>query len=106
MKKIAILFIVSFSISSFTPSSDLYNLGFNTGKYLGTSETYSGHNYQLYLNTIDQDLGPGYDDYKAGVREGYSKYKFVGTPIKPAKCSYWSQSQQTWVTANCGSNVE
>jgi len=106
MKKILTLFILWLTVSSFSVSSDLYTLGYNTGKQLGNRETYRRENYQLYLNTIDLQLGPEYDDYKAGVREGYSKYSFVGKLIKKSKCSYWSAAQQTWVTIPCGSNVQ
>jgi hypothetical protein len=106
MKNVALLFVLWICLSSFMETSELYTLGYNTGIQLGSTETYPKENFELYQATINLNLGPGYEDYIAGVREGYLKSYYVGTMVGTPTCMYWSAKESQYIKVKCGTNVE
>ncbi|HAA19617.1 MAG TPA: hypothetical protein DCP28_12905 [Cytophagales bacterium] len=58
-----------------------YQQGYNTGRNLGTSETYYAENYQLYLRTL-QDFSHC-SLYRIGVIEGYMLHRRPDDAVDP-----------------------
>lgn len=80
MKKVLVLSLFAmFAMMSYQAEAQTdacgftYAQGYETGKWLGSSETFPGENYLLYQRTVNDFSHCFY--YKVGVMEGYEMHR-------------------------------